>query len=374
VKHELERVAIPGEVEAYGRTWATLEAAFAERKPVPRASHWSAGHWPRVAAIAVALAALLASAFSPPGQAVIDEIREAVGVEGAQEALFSVPAPGRLLVASDSGVWVVQQDGSRRLLRGYREATWSPFGRFVAAAGDNELVALEPDGDVRWTLARPAVRFPRWTGTLNDTRIVYLSGRRPRVVAGDGTGDRRLCVATARAIAPAWAPDPDFVASLPAPNGAVQLYEVDGCTRRWTSAPIRGASRIEWSADGTRLLVVGRDGVRLLRASDGGLVETERATVASFRPGTRRLVTLLRRRAELSELVVGGRVLFRGTGEFRDLAWSPDGKWALVTWPTADQWVFVRATGPRRLVAVSDVTRQFGGGAFPRIEGWCCTP
>lgn len=367
MKQELERVAIPGEVEAYGRTWATLEAAFAERTPVSRPSHW-----PRVAAIAVALAALLASAFSPPGQAVIEEIREVVGVEGAQEALFSVPAPGRLLVASDSGVWVVQQDGSRRLLRGYREATWSPFGRFVAAAGDNELVALEPDGDVRWTLARPAVRFPRWTGTLNDTRIVYLSGRRPRVVAGDGTGDRPLCVATTRAIAPAWVPDPGFVASLPAPNGAVQIYEADGCKRRWTSAPIRGASRMEWSADGTRLLVVGRDGVRVLRASDGRVVETERATAASFRPGTRRQVTLLRRRAELSELVVGGRVLFRGTGEFRDLAWSPDGKWALVTWPTADQWVFVRATGPRRLVAVSNITRQFGGGAFPRIEGWCC--
>ena len=34
-------------------------------------------------------------------------------------------------------------DGSKRLLGGYREASWSPFGHFVVAARPNELVALE---------------------------------------------------------------------------------------------------------------------------------------------------------------------------------------------------------------------------------------
>jgi hypothetical protein len=367
VKRELERVDIPGEADARAHTWAVVEAAFAERQPAPRASHW-----PRVAAVAFAAAALVAGALSSPGRAVLDEIREVVGVEGAQKALFSVPAPGKLLVASDSGVWVVQQDGSRRLLGDYREASWSPFGRFVVAVGENELVALKPDGDVRWKLPRPRVRFPRWTGSLTDTRIAYLSGREPRVVAGDGTGDRPLCVPVTRAMPPEWVPDPGFVVTLSAPNGAVRLYEVDGCKRRWTSAPILGAQRIEWSEDGTRLLVVTHEDVRVLRASDGTLVRVERATAASFRPGTRREAAFLRQRGEVSELVVGGRVLFRGTGEFRDLAWSPDGRWALVTWPTADQWVFVQATGRRRLVAVSDITRQFGGGGVPRIEGWCC--
>ena len=56
----------------------------------------------------------------------------------------------------------------------------------------NELVALEPDGDLRWTLARPDVRFPRWGGTRTDTRIAYLSTARLRVVAGNGKGDRLL--------------------------------------------------------------------------------------------------------------------------------------------------------------------------------------
>ena len=70
--------------------------------------------------------------------------------------------------------------------------------------------------------------------------------------------------------------------------------------------------------------------------------------------------------------MAGGRVVFRGTGEFRDVARSPDGRWLLVTWPTADQWVFVRTDGRRKIEAVSGITRQFGGGSFPRIAGWCC--
>ena len=80
----------------------------------------------------------------------------------------------------------------------------------------------------------------------------------------------------------------------------------------------------------------------------------------------------IRQRGAASEVVAGGRVVFRGTGEFRDVARSPDGRWLLVTWPTADQWVFVRTAGQRKIEAVSGITRQFGGGSFPRIAGWCC--
>ena len=80
----------------------------------------------------------------------------------------------------------------------------------------------------------------------------------------------------------------------------------------------------------------------------------------------------IQKRGASSEVVVDGRVVFRGTGEFRDVARSPDGRWLLVTWPTADQWVFVRTAGQRKIEAVSGITRQFGGGSFPRIAGWCC--
>jgi hypothetical protein len=79
---------------------------------------------------------------------------------------------------------------------------------------------------------------------------------------------------------------------------------------------------------------------------------------------------MIRRRAGQSEVLVGNRVVFRGTGVFEQALRSPDQRWLLVTWPTADQWVFVKLGGPRRIVGASRISVQFGG--FPRVQGWCC--
>ncbi len=200
--------------------------------------------------------------LSPPGRAVLDEVREVVGVERAQPALFSLPAPGQLLVASDAGVWVVQQNGSKRLLGQYREASWSPFGRFVVAARENELAALEPDGDVRWTLARPGVRFPRWTGTETDTRIAYVDRTGIRVVAGDGTGDRLL---VPRARGPiAWRPGAGFVL---AHTDAKRVRAIDATT----GAVVWQASRPAGRGDGRRVVVERKARARPLAAPPAGL-------------------------------------------------------------------------------------------------------
>jgi hypothetical protein len=71
------------------------------------------------------------------------------------------------------------------------------------------------------------------------------------------------------------------------------------------------------------------------------------------------------------------RQLFAGAG-LRQLAWSPDGRWLLVGWPAADQWVFIHTVGQPRIIAVSRIAEQFGGlglrDAFPSLEGWCCAP
>ena len=115
--------------------------------------------------------------------------------------------------------------------------------------------------------------------------------------------------------------------------------------------------RLAYTDRAGRTVVVDADTGRILR---GGAVPAPAATI--------------RRRGAASEVVTEGRVVFRGTGEFRDAARTPDGRWLLVTWPTADQWVFVRLSGRRKIVAVSGITDQFGGGAFPRIAGWCCAP
>jgi hypothetical protein len=65
-----------------------------------------------------------------------------------------------------------------------------------------------------------------------------------------------------------------------------------------------------------------------------------------------------------------GRTIFRGSG-LASLTASPNGRWLLVTWPRADQWVFVGPGG--RLRAVADITDQFRSrSGFPRVEGWCC--
>jgi hypothetical protein len=367
VRRELERIDIPGEHDARGRTWEVVGRSFAEREPTPPERHRL-----RLALVIAVVAAVLAAALSPPGRAVLDDIREAVGVERAQPALFSLPAQGRLLVASDSGVWVVQEDGSKRLLGDYREATWSPFGRFVGVARENELAALEPGGDVRWTLARPGVSFPRWSGTDIDTRIAYLVGRRPRVVAGDGTADESLCSASSRRAAVAWRPAPGFVVALLAPTGAVQVVDLDGCRRLWESEPIPAASRIEWSSDGARVLVVGGGSARVLNGRTGKPPGDVRALEAAFRPGTHE-PALIRTRGDASEVVLGKATLFSGAGALGGLTWSPDGRWLLVGWPAADQWVFVRADGGS-IRAVSNVSSQFRSASFPRVDGWCCSP
>ena len=76
MKHELESIEIPGEHEARERSWSVLESAFREREPV---EHDRRRLRPLVV---VALAvAVLAAVLSPPGQAVLDEIRETVGIE-----------------------------------------------------------------------------------------------------------------------------------------------------------------------------------------------------------------------------------------------------------------------------------------------------
>ena len=95
--------------------------------------------------------------------------------EATRSSLSSLPAAGRLLVVADGGAWLVHDDGARRQLGAFSDATWSPGGLFVAAARGHELVALDPQGSERWT--RPAagsVSVPRWSP--DGYRIAYRSG------------------------------------------------------------------------------------------------------------------------------------------------------------------------------------------------------
>ena len=383
LRRRLERIELPDEHEARVRAWELVRAAHAEREPVPRSRPLL-----RPALVFAILAALVAGALSPPGRALIDSVREVVGIEEAAPALFELPAEGRVVVTSARGVWVVQADGSKRLLGRYREAAWSPFGRYVVAARANELVALDPDnGELRWALGRPNVRHPRWGGNRTDTRIAYLSGSQLRVVPGDGKGDKALADAVAD-VAPAWRPGARHVLAFASRDGRVHVYATDRVERFWRSrVPLRPV-RLAWSDDGDRLLVVSRSSVLVVDTSgprwrdlfsrplDGV------ALAAAFRPGTHRFAVALRRGASGSEVVVHSgdsrsgvaRSLFRGTGRFEELAWSPDGRWLLVSWEDADQWVLIRAAGSRRLEAVASISQQFRSPTFPVVGGWSDAP
>lgn len=370
MRRELESIEIPGEHEARERTWRVAQAAFAERPPSQRAPRRMLRP-----AIAVALAvAALAAVLSPPGRAVLDEIREAVGVERAQPALFSLPAPGKLLVASDAGVWVVQQDGSKRLLGPYREASWSPFGRFVVAARENELAALEPDGDVRWTLARPGVRSPRWAGTETDTRIAYVDRSGLRVVAGDGTSDRLLVRGARGPIA--WQTGEAFVLAYTTSEHVVVLDAARGRQLWRAPRPHGRVIAIEWSTNGRRLALVTPRSLRVFVdrghiLSDATRTDGRRYFDAAFRPGSAELAVGIRGSTTSRVRILGGRQLGSGIGRFEGLEWSPDGTWLLRGWPSTDLWSFGQARG-RHFRAVANVSEQFRSRSFPRVEGWCC--
>jgi hypothetical protein len=376
VRRALDQIEIPGEHDARERTWNLVSAAFAEREPAARRPSRRLAPVLAVAAIV----AVAAAAVSSPGRAVLNRIREAVGVEKAEPALFSLPTGGHLLVSSQAGAWVVQPDGSKRLLGRYTQASWSPHGRYVVAARRNALYALTPGGAERWSLARPQVRSPRWTGTDTDTRIAYTSRDELRVVAGDGRGDRSFGRGPDLGGAPlAWRPGArrQLAYALVAQR-VLRVVDVDaGGTEVWSRRIPEGVRKLEWSADGRYLLAFAPVGLRVYNASGAVVARDDPSDAthdadATFVPGTNQLVVIrVHGQGSTLFLLRGGRTLFNVAGMLDQLVASPDGRWLLVSWPEADQWIFVRAGG-RRILAVSHIRAQFRTQSFPRVEGWCC--
>jgi hypothetical protein len=365
------------------RAWEVVRRAFEEQgAPAPRRRNVS-----RSAVIVAALAAVgvvALAALSPPGHAVFQRVREAVGVEHAEPALFSLPAPGRLLVVSSDrgGVWLVRSNGFMRKLGPYSDAEWSPHGLYVVATEANALVALDPSGGVRWKLARRDPSWPRWEGTTTDTRVAYFAAGGLRVVAGDGTGDH-LLDRYAGDVPPAW--DPARLHTLAYySGGAIVLRTADGKLLWRTGIPTTPAS-LEWSTDGAYLAVTAPGKVVVLDAR-GRIRRTvsmlgSQLRQAAFRPGTHELAVVVRTPARSEVRLVDvdrpgqARLLFAGPGTFGDVVWSPERGWLLVNWPAANQWVFING---RRVHAVANIRQQFprSDGLGPMLElagRWCCS-
>jgi hypothetical protein len=353
VKDALEQV--PVDPEAEERAWAVVGAAYARRER----AHVARRRWVLVVPV-VAVAVVAVAAFSSPGRAVVDAVRRSIGVEHAAPALFRLPAPGRLLVSGAGGTWVVAADGSKRRLGAYRQASWSPHGLFVVVAGADALAAVEPaHGTVHWTLSRPGVLFPRWGGTRADTRIAYLSAGHLRVVAGDGTGDVQL--ARAARVAPAWKPETHVVAYV-TPRG-VAVVDVDSRKVLAVHAA-RGARQLAWSPDGKQLVAVTPRVVDIWKSGGPHLLLRLAGVQAVTFTRDGRLALLHGRNVVVYGANEAGNV-FSAPGRLSGLAWSPNGRWLVTALPSADQWIFI---GGRRLRAVLNIARQFGGHVS--LDGW----
>ena len=344
------------------RAWELVRRAYEQREPQPRRAR--SALMPALVVLAVAIAAAV---LSPPGRAVFERVRQAVGVEHADPALFSLPAPGRLLVVSTDGggVWLVRQDGFKRRLGSYTDAEWSPHGLYAVATTRDHLVALDEDAHLHWTLARAGASLPRWAGTLTDTRIAYLADTGLRVVGGDGRGDR-LLDSTATQVPPAWVPGHAFELAYVSGSGTVVRRDARTGRVQWRRQADLLPLSLEWSDDGRLLAVTSATRVVVLDAR-GRVVRTidslnAGVLASAFRPHSHELAVSLRLSARSEVKLVDvdhpghARLLFAGPGSFADVVWSPDGTTLLVDWPTANQWLFLRGS---KVHAVGNIRAEF---------------
>ena len=295
-----------------------------------------------LAGSAVALvAAVVAAVFSPPGRAVFERVREAVGVEHADPALFSLPAPGRLLVVSARR--------RRRLARRAATAssassarTTTPSGRRTGSTssrrGANELHrtrrrqgrSLDARAPRRRRGPAGKARAPT-RGSPTSPRAASASSR------GDGTGDRLLDRHGARRSRRPGIP-------RDASHGRVLRRRQPIVLRATTAAASSGARQVAVAAGRARVVdrtagcsrcarrtaIVVLDAQRPRAPHDldarqpphGDRVQARRRTASPSSRARRRGASC---GSSTSTIRAAARLLFAGPGAFGDIVWSPDG-------------------------------------------------
>ena len=338
-----------------------------------------------------------AIAFSPAGAAVKRIINRALSEPQVTRApALSLPAPGKLLVSNAHGTWVVSSRGQVKRLGPWTQANWSPRGKYLAVAAADTLAAVDPSGRLAWWLPKRPASDPRWYSP-SGYRVAYRSGANLREVAGDGSGDHLLATQVAP-IAPAWRPGHPYQVAYVTRHGDVMVRGGDTGVTVWRSGPHPGRPlALSWSPTGTRLVLVTSAGawlylpgsapplrIRLpvrgpvLDASaspDGrwlAMVRGSSASSGSASPGAGTAPQL--QIADLTAPARPARTVLSGIPVSQP-TWAPDSRWLLVTWASAGQWWFVRATGRSHIVAESRVAAKLGAGGRSgplRLDGWCC--
>jgi hypothetical protein len=386
----------PAAEAAEARALEVVRAAHAARVPARR------GRGPvRLAAVALAAVAVAVGiALTPSGEAVADWVTRIVDPPPPKpRSLQELPSPGRMLVRAGGQLWLVQRDGARRSLGRWDGATFSPRGLYIAAWRGRRLAALDPSGREAWAIVAPRrVTTARWSP--EGFHVVYVAGRELRLVGGRGGGDQpfrrghvrddpaRFAAGRVQAVTPAFRPGSRRTVAYVSAANRFEVVDAFSGNLLWRSGtgPQRPVRSFGWRADGNALFTLSPRQLRVLGYGTSGRIARValppgrvglaaayaprgRALVVSlWDPATRRSEILLVTRAR-NRGTLAGRRLFTGAGRLTDLRFSPDGRWVLAAWPSAGQWVVVRADG-RGVGAVRDLPRRFG--AFPEVEGWCC--
>jgi dipeptidyl aminopeptidase/acylaminoacyl peptidase len=390
----LREVSIPTSPEAERQGLEVVEAAHAQRHPRRRPA------LPRLALAFSVVTLLAALLLSPAGAAVSDWVDDVIdnSAPRPEAGLDEIPGGGRLLVQSAAGPWVVQPDGSRRLLGDYDEATWSPRGLFVAAAKGRTLTALEPDGTPRWSITAPGmVSGPRWSPS--GYRIAYRAGKALRVVAGDGRGDRLVSARTA-AVAPSWSPSGHSQLAYVDSAGMLRIANSESGATLAAAPALQGVTHLDWGGKLSSILEISPRSLRLravrpLKLAGRPRLEAPRrlpvsprttVVAAALSPHRDAVAAVFARdtpEGERSAVVLfepaegKRRRLLDLPGDIGEVAWSPDGRRLLIAVPVSDQWLFL-PIGPGWLRPLSEISEAFAPGRvvpnFPRVEGWCCRP
>ena len=313
-------------------------------------------------------------------------ITAAKPVHATPVSITNLPGGGRLLVTAGTQTWLVGDGHTQRVPGVSGSVTWSAFGRYLAFAQDRQLSAADLTGRVVWTerFAAP-VSAPSWSPDGN--RIAFRVGAKLHVTAGNGTVSHAVRRAhasrpvDARSVMPAWRPGAAHVVAVVDRPTRITVVNTDTGAPIWrVHAPARTFA-LSWSADGRRLLAVGRGQTRLFGPSGQLLWQWSAAHGTSYRAGvispSGRQIALLRSdghshdTAELRTTHSPARVLTSAL-DLGDLTFSPDGRWLLVGWHRADSWLFfATAAADRRVRQITHVAGRLNSGQ-PVVEGWCC--
>jgi hypothetical protein len=369
LRERLRDAPLPGEAEAAARSWPVVEAALAEREPGRNARAHRRRLAVRLALVAALVAGGLLVALSPAGAWIGDRFRDEPNK--STPAFAGLPRGGSVLAISATGAYAIHPEGSTQRLGSFSEAGWSPHGEHVVGVDGSRLVAVDPEGTVKWTLVRRGVHDPAWS-TRRGFGVAYLRGSELRVVDGTGKAATDRPIRTGAApVTPAWLPHSDRILTYATRGGAVETVDVTSRRTVWR-APIE-AKGVQWSRDGRRLVALASRSVTVLDRA--GRVRRTIAMPGAARdlavhPSGERAAVVVRGRV-LGVPLDGGRPSLLFQGNVDGLAWSADGRRLLLGWRDTGQWLLL---GPRgRVRALHGVSRELGNaGGFPRVAGWCC--